>query len=90
MIIKKNILTIIVQESSGSLGTKRAPRIKKKILKKKILKKKSVEEKNIFCARQLMLMFAFGYMQHAIFYEKIYIRGIERRGCKDGFINFKY
>ena len=59
-------------------------------LKKIYIKKKSVEEKNIFCARQLMLMFAFGYMQHAIFYEKKYIRGIERRGCKDGFINFKY
>ena len=36
-----------------------------------------------------VFVFVFGYMRHATFYEKN-IRGIDKGGCKDGFINFKY
>ena len=49
-------------------------------------KKKSVEKKNTFCARVCVCVWVYA----VCYFLRKKKRGIERGGCKDGFINFKY
>ena len=53
------------------------------------VRKKKVWKRRILFVLVFVFVFVFRYMRHATFYEKN-IRGIDKGGCKDGFINFKY